>query len=275
MFGYNEQHAPDHVFDPPISALETNLYLLMCFSTPFLIYTVNGVERGEPGDIIVHTPGFRRYHRALPGATTGFVNDWLYFYGDTPQQIAQSFSQQNVPVNQLIHGRDPLLLRSIMIELTEETLMLRKFQKEFISNAVERIMLLTMRAALDQSCIKQVLLDRLIELRREMMRDYSAEWSLKKMADQLNLSTGRFSVLYKQRFHISPINDLINIRIRAAKLLLKSTNLNIREIAYQCGFQSEYYFSRLFKNRESLSPQQYRHYGSKMETEHTDDSLIR
>ena len=74
----------------------------------------------------------------------------------------------------------------------------------------------------------------------------------------MGLSSSRLSVLYKKRFNLSPNEDLIQMRIDKSKLLLLSTNLKLQHISQLCGFKNEYYFSRIFKERENVTPGAYR-----------------
>ena len=48
------------------------------------------------------------------------------------------------------------------------------------------------------------------------------------------------------------------MRIDKSKLLLLSTNLKLQHISQLCGFKNEYYFSRIFKERENVTPGAYR-----------------
>lgn len=54
-------------------------------------------------------------------------------------------------------------------------------------------------------------------------------------------------------------NEYINyLRLTRAKRELVCTKKSIKQIAYECGFSSAYYFSRCFHQHESVSPKEYR-----------------
>jgi signal transduction histidine kinase/ligand-binding sensor domain-containing protein/DNA-binding response OmpR family regulator len=57
---------------------------------------------------------------------------------------------------------------------------------------------------------------------------------------------------------ISTSNYINKIRLQEAKRLLKTTNLNISEIAYQVGFSTPQYFSTTFSKEMNCSPTEYR-----------------
>ena len=48
------------------------------------------------------------------------------------------------------------------------------------------------------------------------------------------------------------------LRLSRAKKELVCTKKSIKQIAYECGFSSAYYFSRCFHQREKVSPKEYR-----------------
>ena len=56
----------------------------------------------------------------------------------------------------------------------------------------------------------------------------------------------------------SPSQYHLNVRLNRAKELLTSTALSINEIASHTGFESVFYFSKLFKKKNGASPRSYR-----------------
>lgn len=79
------------------------------------------------------------------------------------------------------------------------------------------------------------------------------------LARHAGLSVAHFSALFKRQTGVSPIQYLIEQRMRRACRLLDTTCLTIREIAAQTGYDDPYYFSRLFSQTIGHSPRQYRH----------------
>lgn len=57
---------------------------------------------------------------------------------------------------------------------------------------------------------------------------------------------------------ISPINYLLECRIKESKHLLETTNLRAKDIANIIGFSSQSYFSQSFRRIMNCTPQQYR-----------------
>lgn len=56
----------------------------------------------------------------------------------------------------------------------------------------------------------------------------------------------------------SPNIFITNVRMERARRLLKSTNMSVNEIAYECGYDEASYFIRVFRQELGMTPQQYR-----------------
>lgn len=88
--------------------------------------------------------------------------------------------------------------------------------------------------------------------------NYRTKRGAGEYADMLNLSIKALGKITKHHFN-KTITDLIQERvIIEAKRELYLTSKAVKEIAYELGFEDEYYFSRLFKNVTDISPQFYR-----------------
>ena len=72
-------------------------------------------------------------------------------------------------------------------------------------------------------------------------------------------SPNHFRKLFREQCGCSPIRYFNQLRIQLAKkrILRNKATMSISEIASLCGFEDPYYFSRLFKQLEGISPMQY------------------
>ncbi len=88
--------------------------------------------------------------------------------------------------------------------------------------------------------------------------DLSGDITLKNLSSLSSVSPGYFSALFKKETGVS-LTEYVNIkRINYAKHLLKSTNLQIQQIAQVCGILDFHYFCRIFKRSTGKTPTQYR-----------------
>jgi len=81
--------------------------------------------------------------------------------------------------------------------------------------------------------------------------------SLKSLSDKACMSTTSFYRFFKRELGMSPIEFVINEKIRCAKKLLKNPSIQINEVCHLSGFEDSNYFIRLFKKHEGITPKQY------------------
>lgn len=87
---------------------------------------------------------------------------------------------------------------------------------------------------------------------------YKTKHTASDYANMLAISPKALTKLTKTYFN-KTLTDLISERIIIeAKRELYLTNKTVKEIAYELGYNDEYYFSRFFKKNAEVSPQMYR-----------------
>lgn len=86
--------------------------------------------------------------------------------------------------------------------------------------------------------------------------NYHKDISINDVAIQADISERYLRSLFSQYLNISPLNYLNQIRINKSIELLRNTELSVKEICFQCGFQSPQYFSRIFKQQTGISPRE-------------------
>lgn len=95
-------------------------------------------------------------------------------------------------------------------------------------------------------------------LKDTIEKNFRHKHSASDYAETLNISSKTLAKITKNYFN-KTITELISERIIIeAKRELYLTNKTIKEIAYELGYEDEYYFSRFFKTNAEISPQIYR-----------------
>ena len=87
---------------------------------------------------------------------------------------------------------------------------------------------------------------------------YCEEIDASMLAELCFLSPAQFYRMFRKAFDRTPLEYRNDLRMRQAKLLLLEEDYSIGEIAQQLGFESIYYFSRVFRRFTGLSPTAYR-----------------
>ena len=88
--------------------------------------------------------------------------------------------------------------------------------------------------------------------------NYRFPITISDIAAQVNLSVSRFSALFREAFHTSPVSHLLYYRLQRCTILLLSTDLTVAEIAFSCGFDNLSNFNRQFRDRIGSTPTAYR-----------------
>lgn len=96
------------------------------------------------------------------------------------------------------------------------------------------------------------------KLKDAIEENFKTKHSPADYAAMLYITPKALAKITKTHFH-KTLSSLINERIIIeAKRELYLTNKTVKEIAYELGYDDEYYFSRFFKVNADISPQLYR-----------------
>lgn len=94
---------------------------------------------------------------------------------------------------------------------------------------------------------------------REYLRDHLSEKiTLDTLSEKFYVNKYYLTRLFKNEYGLTINEYLLQIRISHAKELLRFSTLSIEEIGESCGITPLYYFSRIFKGVEGISPRDYR-----------------
>lgn len=87
---------------------------------------------------------------------------------------------------------------------------------------------------------------------------YREDLTLDQLAKETYLDKFYLVHMYKRQFGISPIQYLIEKRLKEAMHLLETTNYSIAEISNIVGFNSQSYFNQIFKKKIGVTPGTHR-----------------
>lgn len=93
---------------------------------------------------------------------------------------------------------------------------------------------------------------------RRIKQQALGKFSLKTIADELLLSPSQFTQKFTKQFGQNPMDYVTELRLQQAQRLLRDTALPLSAIAARCGYENEYYFSRIFKQKLAITPSRYR-----------------
>jgi AraC-like DNA-binding protein len=110
------------------------------------------------------------------------------------------------------------------------------------------------RASHKQPSVRQQIAQTIAYMRQHLNQSLR----LDALAAIANLSRSHYVELFKQQSGYAPIDYFIRLRMQRACRLLDMTEMSVKAIASELGYEDPLYFSRLFRKVNEISPIEYR-----------------
>lgn len=94
--------------------------------------------------------------------------------------------------------------------------------------------------------------------RSHLDQHYAEKLNLDELSEQFHINKYTLIRKFKQEYGLSIFTYLLTLRINHAKNELRFSQKSIEKIGLESGFGEIYYFSRVFKKTEGISPSDYR-----------------
>lgn len=99
---------------------------------------------------------------------------------------------------------------------------------------------------------------RIFYLRKQIVLDLQRDWTINRLAKEINISKSQLVKLFQIEFELSPVQYVRNLRLEKACDLLETTFLRVKEVAFVVGIGDQSHFVRDFKKKYDLTPTEYR-----------------
>jgi AraC-like DNA-binding protein len=97
----------------------------------------------------------------------------------------------------------------------------------------------------------------------DMKLNLNQTLTVSEMAARQSISASYLTQIFKSVTGRSPMDYFIQLKMQVACKLLHNSNMKIKNVALEIGYQDPYYFSRIFKKYMTMSPELYREVGWK------------
>ncbi len=207
----------------------------------------------KEGSVIVLFPGM--WHRYQP-LSEGWKEYYVGFNGDYAQRIFDNeFFRERIPV--LNVGYSEVLLRhfqEIIEYVRSEKTGYQQICSGIVIYLISSIISIKKNESFEGREIGKVIQKACVVMRENLAKTMN----MKDLAGELGIGYTYFRVMFKSYTGLSPAQYHLSLRLRQAKDLLASTDLSIKEIAYRLGFNSIYYFSRIFRSKTGKTPTEFK-----------------
>ncbi|WP_127530151.1 helix-turn-helix transcriptional regulator [Paenibacillus kobensis] len=243
--GCNSAHSGDFVYDFPEGH---DFWLLIITQTPAAFWVQGEVKDYPANCAVLYPPRHKIYYRAC---SDQFIDDWVRF-DSTESYVTETAFPLGLP----IPVPDPGYCHQLFQLLAVENFLSCDYREHSIDYLFRLLFnkLLEASSAKDNSPHDHILLD----LRKAVYTNPGNPWTVAAMADYVLLSPGYLQALYKSRFGISCMDDVIQCRIRLAKEKLLYGHLRIADIGTLCGYKNVEHFSRQFRQIVGCTPREFR-----------------
>ena len=230
-------------------------------------YQINYITEGEgvyennsgkypiqPGSLLITKPG--EWHRYRPKKSTGWIEHYIGFTGYIAHQVFGRpwFTQKNAVVQ--IGNREEIIdtYYKIFDYITEEKPGYQQVAAGMIMKLLGFIVSMDKQKDFSGKRVEKIIQDACFMIRENV----ESEFDFQSFAEESKIGYSYFRKMFKKYTGVPPVQYHLDLKILRAKEMLLYTDKSIKEISYDLGFQSIYYFSRIVKNKLGISPSEIR-----------------
>jgi len=244
------QHPADHVFSWNKGRILDGYYIVFITAGSGVFESAKTPPQAvEPGVCFLLFPGI--WHRYKPDPSHGWEEYWVGFNGSYPQHVMTRLFSPASPFIRTGLSKD---LMNAFTQLLGTVVLSQAGYQQVIAGTTLQIIgllnriLLTVQADDDPESLW--VSKAILRLQNELANPIHME----DLVDEFPISYSKFRKSFKRITGKSPNQYHLDLRLEKAKELLATTRLTVTEIGYHTGFDSPFYFSRLFKKKFGISP---------------------
>jgi len=207
----------------------------------------------RPGDFLILEPDTPHSYYC----PVELYHSWLHAEGDFPEML----QRYGIQPNHLYSMDDADRISDVFRQLAISYLGKERYLEEYMNLKLQELLILAAMendAVEARSGLNPNVVQRLRELRQQMVANPEYDWSIAEMAKRMYMSESYFAPLYRKYFGITPNRDLTFIRIERGKRAL-ARGSSVAAAAERCGYSNVYHFIRQFKKLVGVTPNRYKH----------------
>jgi AraC-like DNA-binding protein len=209
----------------------------------------------SPGSMLLILPGMKHWYK--PRRETGWHEYWVGFTGTFFRGMVNTGMLSKERIFFKIGLRDYVL--SIFSRIFEE---LRSQRPLFQMRACSQVFSLIAEILSEERRKEQPNhLQQIVEKAKYLMEaNITREIDISSIAQEIGTSASRLNEVFKTYTSMTPYHYFIQLKINRACRMLEQEDISIKEAAFSLGFEDQYYFSRLFKQKTGIPPSEWKQY---------------
>lgn len=249
-------HADGYYFDVKKGRILNDYQLLYLTGGEGIFESVNQKQvKIKAGDIYLVFPN--EWHTYHPIPSKGWKSYWIGFKGkNMDDRVKAGFLSVQKPIYHVGFSDDIVRLYDTALKCAMQE---AAYSQQMLAGIVNHLL------GLMYSLERNILLNKnfenvdMVNKARMMIREHiESSLSIQQIAEQLGVGYSNFRKLFKEYTGISPALYQQDLKLQRAKELLCTTEISIKEIAYQLNFDSPDYFSAKFKTKTGRKPSDFR-----------------
>ena len=212
-------------------------------------------QRIKSGDIFLLFPD--EWHSYHPLPTSKWKSYWIGYKGrNMDDRVKFGFLSPEKPVYNVGYSAEIIhLYEAAMKTAKEEAAYSQQILAGIVNNLIGVMYSKERNIILNRDRAKVDLINKARLIIRE---EVESRITIQEIAEQLGMGYSNFRKLFKEFTGVSPALYQQELKLQKAKELLSTTDISIKEIAYQLNFDSPDYFSSKFKMKVGCKPSEYR-----------------
>jgi len=176
-------------------------------------------------------------------------------------QIIERLSFDDTEVlNKPIVLKNAAILEPLIQQIVTEYRIKGDYTSLLLSSLLKSVILMVIRLYTNNDEKKEQTAPLIREIIEYINTNYEEGVSNEHIASHFNFSSAYLNRIFKAHTGKSLHEFLVERRLDAAMLMLRTQNISIGEVAQNCGFCSLHHFTKTFKKHTNMSPGEYRNF---------------
>ncbi len=210
----------------------------------------------KEGNMFLLFPG--EWHNYYPENESGWDEYWIGFKGVNMDYRCENgfFSKQKPVFNIGVNEETVHLYKQAITTAKEQKTGFQQMLAGVVNHLLGIAYSLNRHASFEElNVVHQINKAKVI-----MLENFQEDINPQEIARQVAMSYSWFRRIFKEYTGFAPHQYLLELKIQKSKELLTNTDLPIKEIAYNVGFENPDHFCTTFKQRVQITPVNYRNF---------------